>query len=1198
MTKTAKRNLCIFIVVLVLATFVVLFYHSLLNIEAESVIDYSQTIVIKNHEGGYQFGNNSVMIQTETLQEALNQITNAIPENSIGVIFFENVETAEYIVLNGVKTLLFNGAIKSSATDGYSYFIIVENNSSLILQGLNLTSQITAIKVMQGGELYMNSGNVIVEHESQLYTCHGIIVDGFAKISGGIIRYDSKYTSGSALYQGHYASNVVIEGETTALYGNSGIVCASGEITINGGTISATHPTESNSDMAGNTSSGYGVFSTSSGTIIMNGGKIKSVSTENTVYLSGNIDSLFTFNGGEIFGKIKIFAKNESAQLNIKGRIFQSIHGIGILITSDSTLMVDNGILTHYASDGYQLKYWYDSMGRVENQSPTINSLAMGRVEIIANNTYQVTFTLGDMKTTSEHAFGDIIKVSDYAPQCPEGIEIVHWTRNGTVVDDTVMISGANEFIAVLTLTKASFERLDNQVFIHNGKDFKIQMIATHPIASITYSWEKLQGEDFVEVSNQNPLIVKNCDESGVYRCKIIAQKEDLFSFEYTNEITVLIEKGDYQEVESPTLTGVYSPIATLSSYSLPEGFSWVSPSIIPTVSKVDYEVVYCGDSDNFNPYYTVAKLTLEKAKVEGPVHHDTLSGAIIEEGKVISDHYALSQDFYWVNPQETPAYSKNVYDIFYNPDRENYYDHYLTVSVYFIKGEYQNVSDVRIQVQYLPNLTLAKLTLPEGYSFADEYFAIVTIPAIGEYEYALEYNPKPDYFNTFTGAKLYLTVTKGLPNTPITLPQFEGVYHVDYTLSEISLPNGYSWQNPDFVLVAGEHEVNTFYNPDPINYVNLLLTVRVCIKKALPENVDTELSFEIDYRKGLTLSALELPENYQWTTDHPLVAGESPVVFNAEYVLDDANYERVPVEVSLLVRKGTLDMSTFSFGGIFEFVYNGKPQNATCSGILPEGVIFGGYEGNDNINTGSYKVRCILIQLDTQNYHLIPEYYAEVIIKKAKGEIVGAVNQVLVYDGTEKKVDVKLNNTEQTLLSDSNNAFIDVGVYEITFSAEESANYLATEKHVVVEIKNNKLEQTFADGRVFSVVDQTFGFSDTARLTIFDVVTTKTSYKISFAIEENGNGGSFAISMSLPDDYLLRRLKEVRDEKGQPLSFVVNRDNSITVYANVTGELTFLFEKEVNLGLILGLSLGGGAFVCIVVVMLIFTPKWRKKYE
>ena len=121
--------------------------------------------------------------------------------------------------------------------------------------------------------------------------------------------------------------------------------------------------------------------------------------------------------------------------------------------------------------------------------------------------------------------------------------------------------------------------------------------------------------------------------------------------------------------VTAPVLNAVtYAPTQTLQDISLPEGWTWDNPSIVPTVENAGYPATYTPSNSN---KYEVVKTTLSLTVKKGTPEYQIPTGLTTVEGNTLAC-LKLPAGFSWVDPS-TVLQKSGEYPATYNPDEANY---------------------------------------------------------------------------------------------------------------------------------------------------------------------------------------------------------------------------------------------------------------------------------------------------------------------------------------------------------------------------------------------------------------------------------------------------------------------------------------------------------------------------------------------
>ena len=204
-------------------------------------------------------------------------------------------------------------------------------------------------------------------------------------------------------------------------------------------------------------------------------------------------------------------------------------------------------------------------------------------------------------------------------------------------------------------------------------------------------------------------------------------------------------------------------------------------------------------------------------------------------------------------------------------------------------------------EVGYDPNRTLADITLPEHWQWADS----TIVPTVGNAGYQAIYTP--DDANNYDYSEQNLTpfikvpVKKADPN--YTVPSNLQV-EWGSTLADLQLPNGFSLQGDTDQLVGeiGTRKITLTYTPDDTNNYNVVTDIEVSItitkatlKVKTPDDISVQLS------DGLKLADLVLPEGYRWLDPDMVLtsSGLYQVVYtpeDTEHYADIITYVKVNV--------------------------------------------------------------------------------------------------------------------------------------------------------------------------------------------------------------------------------------------------------------------------------------------------------------
>lgn len=1115
---------------------------------------------------GYTYDNGVSQGHADTLQGVLDAVREGATAQDTLSLMFDNISTDEALTLSGCHYVL-NGSMNVT-TANRQPLLTIGSGANVTWRGLIATSGYTVVQVSDGGKMTMESGQIMVQHSSTEYMCNAINVYGSLDITGGIVRCQSEYTSGAALFVGSYAAAVHIGGTgNIELTGNSAAVFSNGEVVIDNGHFAATHPTYGTATMAGNTASGFALHLPSDASVIINGGTYESVTPANTIFVSGN--STLTYNGGTVSGNIRMDSRSDAATVCVGNKRIKATTGVGVSLCVDEgeAWQADTLKLASYNADGYQFLYWNTPAGLLTEPRPALSTLPDGDIGVIATNAYEVTFVVGELSTTATLAYATEVSIAAYAPSVPEGMAVQYWLQNGTPIEgNNAIVKGADKIEAVLSLIPPTLEPIADIDAVYTPDGMVLQAVATHSVASLEYCWYKQTDNGEQQVGTAADLSLTSVTDSGVYRMTVTATYMGYTASVDSDKINVVYRKADSIAPTVEAFEGTYSRNQTLQDMSLPQGFAWVEPSTVPTCDKTTYEATYCLDTINYNAVTVAVDVQLQKATVTDDMSVTRPSALYgkYDPNKTLAD-YALAEHWRWIDDTLVPNCTQTSYAACFNPDSTNYQDYTTQLGVILERAQYSGIADVTLTVPYTSGMTLATVLqsglVPTGYAYAGKYAATIDLhPQTQVYEYEMTYNIDPNNWVDCTGIKLYVTVTKGTPVLPDPLPVVDEVYRPDLTLYDCALPDSaWRWKVPNTPLTAGEHKAEAVYNPNSDWYVDVDVTLTVRIFKATPPD-GVALSYTVTYRPDMCLADIALDEGYTWQAPDTEIHAGAGQRFEATYSPEDPNYSQTTVWVEINVNKGTLDMSGFVFQGA-EVVWDGAPHSLAYSGTLPAGVELVQYVGNEQIEVGSFEVQCVLRQTNTLDYEPIADttYRAVLVIVRATPAWEGDAVQTFVYNGELHMAVVSVNNTEQTVQTDIPNSFAAVGVYTIVFAAQESAHYHAAEYTVQVRVLANELESSQDD---FSVTlrDDVHGLSgdlSVSRITIegHDLcLQLSLSQPLAYPAE---------VIIRLPDGFNTAQLRAITDSEGAPLAWTIDDDGAVNVTLQQLGMVAFDFERQ-----------------------------------
>lgn len=213
--------------------------------------------------------------------------------------------------------------------------------------------------------------------------------------------------------------------------------------------------------------------------------------------------------------------------------------------------------------------------------------------------------------------------------------------------------------------------------------------------------------------------------------------------------VTIILEKAVYNlsDITLPDLSPVvYDPSKTLAEIILPENFSWVTPTVTPTVPVSSYEAVFCADEINFLPTVTNVPLTVNKAACPTVVFNDVTVTYDGETHGVYAENvlYPLTVTGYLNNEKVNAGYYAAMAFVS-QADKENYVLAEEQITAYLTIKKAPSVITVPERIYLLKG---NDLTVTGGVNNAEQSLVIPRFDssAAGEYSVIIETSESANY--------------------------------------------------------------------------------------------------------------------------------------------------------------------------------------------------------------------------------------------------------------------------------------------------------------------------------------------------------------------------------------------------------------------------------------------------------------------
>ncbi len=1158
-----KVNRLIFLFLFIFAFVVGMLFVVPNDVTASAEINFVDAVEIRNGENGYLYGNGGEFKEADSLQEIFDDVVERELVTNAR-IRFNNVSTTDKLVLDYERKVVIESGIVIYDGVVEDNFITVKSGS-LEVSGAEINSDSACvIRVENGAKFTLSSGTLSIDGAVSGKIQSTLLNAGTSIITGGKISYASSAigNAGQAISQIGSSSRLTIT-ESVAdgilCMGKSVLRITDGIVEINSGTFKATA-----NDSVQN---GASLIMTGNSKVTVNGGKFESVNEEKTITLAGNGNSRLTLNGGSVKGKITFNVGNggSNTSLAILGReVLSSDYGNVIIYSDEESLTIDNARLGLVGQKGYYLTGWVE----VASLNPLVSEFSQNATILaLASNLYEVTLKVGDDTYKKSVAYGSTCNPDDFGVKVKAGYTIIRWKNSlGDSVGSSIVANGEETFIAELALTTPSLSEIADVRTVYDGSKF-VRSALENEIEGLTYQyvWKKNNAvNDWIDVYSGKDISFKDVKDSGEYKVEVIVSDGVMSAKAESNLFVVDITKGEYKEVTHSKLTGVYAPSQRLSSFELEEGFSWVDSSEVPSVSKKNYEANYCLDESNYNVKNLTITIDLEKAPAVEEEHSIRASGYKYSSEKTLADYPFSDSAWRWVDESIVPKVGNNSYHAYHNPDRENYLDYVTKVSLVVGKGEYENVSNLYLEIVYEAGLDVAfviqKYSTELGaYSFASSISKNVPLDKIKTFTFDATYNLEPNNYNDYI-CKIEIKVTKGIVSADYNAENIidGGVYVEGKTLADVSLiSTNWRWKNPEKDLSSGDNVCVIIYNPNVELYHDYELLVIVKVEKSFITNA-THRALSGTYSPTQTLSDFTLDYGWSWIDSSivPTVAKTKySAVFNkgSDYVLHYA-------DVELVLAKADLDVS----GIIYEpktVTYDGQAHNIEYQGVLPTGLTFSHYEYTAPIkNAGTYECKAYFTQADTENYNEAKTIFtAKLVINKASSVITVEGKYEYVYDAKEHIPTATIGNVEQTIAYMLEGDAKSVGEHIVKFYANESVNYLYVEKEVRVIINLTSIACGSVYGNEISaligmVTNMEVGIANDIALTM--PVLSLSNEEIVFEVLLGGKAleGNYTVSLLIPDGL-----------RGEPKVYLWNGTEYVEITSAVDGNYVLFNTRSLG---------------------------------
>lgn len=240
-----------------------------------------------------------------------------------------------------------------------------------------------------------------------------------------------------------------------------------------------------------------------------------------------------------------------------------------------------------------------------------------------------------------------------------------------------------------------------------------------------------------------------------------------------------------------------------------------------------------------------------------------------------------------------------------------------LTVNVIKIQPDFEPISHVNA----IYGQTLSQVGLPENYEWLDENLTVGDVTNFIGRKFDAIFNKGPNYLPV-TGK---VTVVVGKADT--TFEPIDNLYATYLqSLYEISLPEGYAWQNPNDMVgnatqIGNQH--NVIYTKSS-NYNPVVGTVNVIVAKRFSTVTPTYQAGTLRYGDKfptLTLAEFDTPGSINWKTGQTIKLGAHE--YEWEYTPTDSSFTTQTGKIRLTATEKIVEVPQ-----AITLTYNGNLQS------------------------------------------------------------------------------------------------------------------------------------------------------------------------------------------------------------------------------------------------------------------------------
>ena len=413
-------------------------------------------------------------------------------------------------------------------------------------------------------------------------------------------------------------------------------------------------------------------------------------------------------------------------------------------------------------------------------------------------------------------------------------------------------------------------------------------------------------------------LLTTSVGEAGIHTFTVTFIPRDEKNYEKVTgiKVTVIVNKKKVDSITLPTLNEiVYDENNTLASISLPEGWRWDNPNTVPSVDNNGYKATYTPtDTNNYdytgldlNPTLTL-KVAQKTPTFTKPIVVAN-AGQLLEEVKLPE---LSNGKFVWNNEKESVGeVGTHTFTATFIPNDTTNYKTVSDVEVTVEVGKALPEFEIPTNLTATYQDTLESVKLPEGFTWDNEK---QVLSSVGKHTYTATFTPADtNNFAIVTNIEITVQVNKKKGET-ITIPTLQEItYDENLTLANISLPEGWTWDNPSIVPTVDNNGYKATYTPeDATNYdysdQNLNPTLTLKVNKKDPV-IEKPVKITVPY--GTNLENIKLPDGF-YLEEVGKLNEIGTFTYKAVYRPSNPNYNSVDdIEITIEVEKANPSVAT-----------------------------------------------------------------------------------------------------------------------------------------------------------------------------------------------------------------------------------------------------------------------------------------------